>query len=158
MSEIASFTYLRAADVPFLGLWSKPQPRFFRKPICKFSEFLQEHALRELIFDGTDGVYISLVFAWLETSHRAADKEDPVIRTVRKNIGGCHWLIKHTSPYVAAMAAHHFQPEALISFSTEQGPETGFNPETSSLNLALSYVEQRLSEITAAQALLVSVG
>ena len=158
MSQIASFTFLRASDVSFLGFWSKPKPRLFRKPIGQFSDFLRQHALREMMFDGADGVYVALVFAWLETIHRAAHEEDPVIRTVRKNIGGSHWLIKHPSSYTAAKTTQHFQPEDLQTIATKFGIETEFQLEMTSVYLALSFVEERLAEVTTEEALLVSIG
>jgi len=67
MSQLASFTYMKAADAPFLGFWSRPKPRLFRKPEYKFTGFLHQHALRESVFDDTDGVHVGLVLAWIES-------------------------------------------------------------------------------------------
>src|SRR5688572_11196167 len=95
MSQIASFAYLRESDVPFLGFWSKPKQRLFRKPESKFNELLRQHTLRERVFKTADGVYVALVFAWLELNEQSlVTGADPVIETVRRRVSGSHWLVK----------------------------------------------------------------
>jgi hypothetical protein len=74
MSQIASFTVLKASDVSHLGFWSKPKPRLFRKPECRFNELLRPHVLKEQVFREADGAYVALVFAWLESLDKRFSK------------------------------------------------------------------------------------
>jgi len=158
MSQIASFTYLRESDIPFLGFWAKPKLRLFRKPVSKFDEMLRKHAIREFVFGAADGVYVAFVFAWFELKGCwSASEEDPVIHTVRRWIEGSHWLVE----------CRHRQKILSISGSLPQSEWPLFLQKIGAkesdydwrfFDAAAHFVHDRVSELQVGEALLVSVG
>jgi hypothetical protein len=159
MSQIASFTYLKASDVPFLGFWSKPKPRWFGRAENKFSEYLEPHTLREFIFSETDGVYVAFVFAWLELQDKNfARYANPVISSLLQNLGGAHWLVQFADRRLAA-ALDNPLPESQwpsLLREIEALPDVDF--EWESFDISRSYVRDRILEVQDAEALLISVG
>lgn len=159
MSQIASFTYLKQTDVPFLGFWSKPKPRLFRAPVNQFPQLLQQHALKEHVFDKADGVYVGLVLAWMELEDREfQDDKDPVIRTMQKNLGGSHWILKWEHRRLLPLLATDISSGAWSKVCSLAAPEQPEMFDESQFHLAQSEVHQRLSEIAEGEALLVAVG
>lgn len=158
MSQIASFTYLKESDVPFLGFWSKPKPRFFRKPESKFVEWLQQHTLRESIFEAADGVYVALVFAWLELEGEWIDSEaDPVLHTVRKHVGGSHWLVKPNDLRSTFLIKQPLSENDWPSFLGKIGDDKDYY-HWPCFDVARHFVTERLLELQTGEAMLVSVG
>lgn len=159
MSQIASFTVVKASDVPHLGFWSKPKPRLFRKPRSMFEELLRPHVLRQQIFDQADAVHVALVFAWIDSLDGSFAKQaDPVIDSVRKHLGGSHWLMTSAD-------------RRLLSLSDSPLSETGWavllrridgdDPDPfdrGAFDAARSFVFDRLSELQPGEAMLVSIG
>ena len=158
MSQIASFVYLKEADVPFLGFWSKPKARLFRKPESKFNELLRQHTLRESIFKSADGVYVALVFAWLELEDREfAGRADPVLNTLRRRISGSHWLVKSSDPQPLFRTTAPLHESDWASFLGKIHVDER-NYGWSSFETARGFVVERLSELQTGEALLISVG
>jgi hypothetical protein len=137
MSQITTFIYLAEDDVPKLGFWSKPQPRWFRSPECKFYEYLRDNQIRESVFDAADGVYVALVFAWLEHKDVSWEMDpDPVILTVRRNMGG--------------------DGSYLLLFKTPDENLDWFDRRA--FDRARIYVADRISEIGENESLLITIG
>jgi hypothetical protein len=159
MSQITSFTVLKASDVPHLGFWSKPKPRLLRKPENMFDELLRPHVLREQIFGDADGAYVALVFAWIDSlDKRFSERTDPAVETLRKNLGGSHWLMKSTdAPLVASLGkplAESEWPTFLRRIDVENESEF----EWSAFETARLFVRDRMHELKANEAMLVSIG
>jgi hypothetical protein len=158
MSQIGSFTYLAATHVPMLGFWSKPKPRLFRSPESKFQDYLCEKKLRDFTFGAADGVYVALVFAWLQHSDSSFGKGvDPVIETVRRNVGGSHWLLLHDDRRWLNVISASPSDESLSVFLKNTGDASSWF-ERSNFDLARKYVADRIAEIAVNESLLVSVG
>ena len=158
MSQIASFTYLKESDVPFLGFWSKPKPRFFRKPENKFTELLRQHTLRESVLESVDGVYVALAFAWLElTDRRFKTEADPVLKTLRRQVGGSHWLMKFNDVRGVSLLKESLPQSDWPSFLHRIGVDEE-NYAWPSFEAARHFVFERLSDLKSGEALLVSVG
>ena len=159
MSQIASFTVLKASDVPRLGFWSKPKPRLFRKPECRFEELLKPYVLREQVFEEADGSYVALTFAWLESLDKSFSKEaDPVIGTVRKNLGGSHWLLKFADQRLLALCSKPFAESERTSFMGKFGVENEGEVDWDSVDAARLFLCDRLSELKPDEALLIAIG
>jgi hypothetical protein len=159
MSQIASFTFLNAADVPHLGFWSKPKPRLFRKPECKFDELIRPHILREQLFEESDGIYVALVFVWLETLDKKFSKEaDPVIGTVRKNLGGSHWLLKFADQRLITLISKPLAESDWPTFLSRVDIGSGGEFEWNSFDVARLFLRDRLSELQPTEAMLISIG
>jgi len=159
MSQIASFTYLKAFDVPHLGFWSKPKPRLFRKPECKFDELLRPHVLREQLFEEADGVYVALVFVWLKTvDQRFSWEADPIIDSVRKNIGGSHWLMKFADQRLIQVFHNPLAEIEWRTFLTKMNIESESEFDWKSFNVTAVFVRDRLSDLKPSEALLTSTG
>jgi hypothetical protein len=158
MSQIASFTYLKESDVPFLGFWSKPKSRLFHKAESKFTELLRQHALREAVLEAADGVYVALVFAWLEKNGGWLDGEaDPVLHTVRKQVGGSHWLAKSGDVQRVLSIKEQLSQSEWSSFLQKiNGNEA--NCDWHSFDTVIRFVRERLCEVKSGEALLISIG
>ena len=141
-----------------LGFWSKPKPRLFRSPESKFQDYLCEKKLRDLVFGASDGVYVALVFAWLQHLDASFGKgADPVIETVRSNVGGSHWLLLHDDRrWLNVISASPSEDTMSFFLKTIRDASSWF--ERSSFDLARKYVADRISEIAVNESLLVSVG
>jgi hypothetical protein len=159
MSQLASFTYFNAVKVPFLGVWSKPQPRWFRRPENKFNDYLKPHTLREYIFDETDGIYVAFVFAWLELRDKNFAKyPNPVISSLLRNLGGAHWLVQFADRRLATALENPLPELQWPSLLREIEAHPGIDFEWESFDIARNYVRDRILELQDAEALLVSVG
>lgn len=159
MSQIASFTVLNVSDVPNLGFWSKPKPRLFRKPESRFDELLRPHVLREQVFEEADGVYIGLVFAWLESlDNRLAKEADPVIGSVRKNLGGSHWLMEFPDRRLVTLISKPLAQTEWLTFLHKINSECGSAFDWNSFDIARLFLLDQLSELKPTEALLISIG
>lgn len=159
MSQIAVFTFTKASDVPHFGFWSKPKPRLFRRAECKFDEFLKERAKRQESFTGGDGVYVALVFAWIEAQDKSFSEEaDPVIETVRKNVSGSHWLPKFPDQRLRLLIEKPMAETEWIPFLSSLGIEEIEGYRLNLFNEARRFVHEKFSELKEDEALLVSVG
>lgn len=158
MSQIASFTYLKESDVPFLGFWSKPKARLFRRPVSRFDEFLRQHTLRKSIFEAADGVYVAFAFAWFEMKGWwSASEEDPVIETVRRHLEGSHWLVEFRHQQKILPLRETFSQREWPSLLLKVGVnEADF--ERDAFEVALHFVLERFAELKVGEALLVSIG
>lgn len=159
MSQIASFTILKVSDVPNLGFWSKPKPRLFRKPECKFEELLRPHVLREHVFCEADGAYVALVFAWLDSLDKKFAKDaDPVIGSVRKNLGGSHWLMEFADRRLVTLISEPLTESDWPKFLRRVAiaSESGF--AWKSFDAARLFLLDRLSELQPTEAMLISIG
>jgi len=158
MSQLASFTFLRSADVAKLGVWSKPISRFLRRAVSQYSRFLDENALRILNFTETDGIYVAFVMAALEEADpEFRDLVNPIIHTLARHGGGAHWILR-TDERRLLPVLHRPLPKAdwkefLLKI---EAPGTDF--EWESFDAAREYVAERLNELREGEALLVSVG
>ena len=158
MSEIASFTYIKAFDATFLGAWSKPKPRWFRFPENRFNEFMSAHLLRKLVFEETDGCYVSFVFEWLGTHKEVREAEvDPVIHFVRYNLGGDQWLLHHADKQFATLLDRTMERTEWEAFLKKMKASPDFLSGKESFDTARVFVRDRISEIGQSEALLVSV-
>lgn len=158
MSQIASFTVLKLSDVPNLGFWSKPKPRLFRKPECMFDELLRPHVLRERIFGEADASYVALVFAWIDSLDKKFSKEaDRVIGSVRKHLGGSHWLMESADQRLVELLNKPLTeiewPKFLEKIHIENGNEFVWG----SFDTARLFVRDRLSELKPNEAMLISI-
>lgn len=159
MSQIASCTVLKVSDVPHLGFWSKPKPRLFRKSENRFDELLKPHVIREHLFEDSDGVYVALVFVWLESLDTRFSKEaDPVIGTVRKNLGGSHWLMEFADRRLVALLSKPLVEIEWPTFLGKNGIASEIVYEWKSFDAARLFVHDRLSELKPDEALLISIG
>lgn len=159
MSQIASFTVLKESEASNLGFWSKPKPRLFRKPVNMFEELLRPHVLREQSFGGGDGVYVALVFAWIDTlDAEFAAEADPVIHSVRKNLGGSHWLMKTADMRLVGMLDTPLAESEWPTFLRKIGVEDDSEFERGAFETARLFVRDRLSELKPNEAVLVSIG
>ena len=159
MSQIASFTVLRASDVPHLGFWSKPKPRLFRKPESKFEELLRPHVLRENTFGEADGVYVALVCAWIDSLAGSFSKQaDPVIDSVRKNLAGSHWLLKFADQRLLALLDTPCSESDWRTFQRKIDIEDASEFDRGTFDGARVFVRERLSELKPDEAMLVSIG
>ncbi len=159
MGQLASFTYIRTKDAPFLGFWSKPKPRWFRRPENKFDEYLRQHALRESVFQDADGYYIALIFGWIEFQDKKCARryEHPLTESLQKNLGGAHWLIAFEDRQLSLF--DDMLPESEWSAFLArigEGPQADF--EWESFDLSRRYVHDRFAELQNGETLLVSVG
>ncbi len=158
MSQIASFTYIRESDVPFLGFWSKPQRRLFGKAEDKFGEYLTLHKTGEVIFKDCDGVYVALVLAFLQLKEPSIeDGADPVIQTVRKQVSGSHWLLNANAAIRVAPISEPITQSSWVPFLQS----LGCNASEFSLDFfdrARGFVVGRILDIKPGEALLISVG
>ncbi|MBK8038327.1 MAG: hypothetical protein IPK22_14530 [Verrucomicrobiaceae bacterium] len=159
MSQIASFTVLKVSDVPHLGFWSKPKPRLFRKPESRFDELLRPHILRAQVFGEADGVYVALVFAWLESLDKRFSKEAaPVIGSVRKNLGGSHWLMEFADRRLVPMISKPLVESEWTTFLSKIDTSSGRQFAWNSFDEARLFVRDQLSELKPTEALLISIG
>ncbi|HYF36409.1 MAG TPA: hypothetical protein VD994_14030 [Prosthecobacter sp.] len=159
MGLIASFDYVKTSDVPFLGFWSMPKRRLFRSPLVEFDKRLAEHALKSLVFSQTDGVYVALVFAWLETCTPVLKREaDPVIETLRRRLKGSYWLLQHDDRAIVEALQKAMEPREWDAFlrQLKEGADLGWSLD--SYSDARLYLRDRIMEVTPMTALLVSVG
>lgn len=159
MSQIASFVVLKASTVPDLAIFSKPKPRLFRRPDCMFSALLRPHVLQEFIFDAADGVYVALVFAWIDLRDKTFSREsDPVIDCVRKNLGGCHWLLKFADQRLLPLLCNPINEVEWPAFLVQIGCDNCSTYDLSIFSEARLFVHNRLSELGPTDAMLVSIG
>jgi hypothetical protein len=159
MSQIASFTVLKASDVPHLGFWSKPKPRLFRKPENMFDALLRPHVLREQIFGEADGAYVALVFAWIDSLDKGfSERTDTVVDTLRKNLGGSHWLLKSAEVRLVALLGKPLADSEWPTFLRRIDVENGSSFEWSAFETARLFVRDRLSELKPNEAMLVAIG
>ncbi len=159
MSILASFTFLKASDVPHLGFWSKPKPRWFRAPENKFSELLRQHTLREVIFDGSDGIYVAFVFAWVELQDdRFGRYVNPVIGSLMKYIGGSHWILQFKDQRISGLIEESFPECEWRAFLNKIEASKGVDFEWASFEAARCFVHARILELGPDEAILVSVG
>lgn len=159
MSQIASFTVLKASHVPQLGFWSKPKPRLFRKPVNMFDELLRPHVLREQSFGDADGVYVALVFAWIDSlDAKLSEEADPVVHEVRKNLGGSHWLLTSADMRLVGMLGKPLAESEWPEFLRKIGVEDDSEFEWGAFETARLFVRDRLSELKPDEAMLVSIG
>lgn len=158
MSQIASFTYLKQSDVPLLGFWSKPKRRLFRKPESKFDEMVRQHTVRESIFEAADGVYVAFVFAWLELKGWwVASEEDPVIHTVRRQVGGSHWLVEFRHRQNILSIREPLPQSEWPCFLQKIGANES-EYDWHSFDKARRFVLEKLCELKTEECLIVSVG
>ena len=159
MSQLASFTVLKASDVPHLGFWSKPKPRLFRKPECKFSELLGQHTLRESTFDDSDGIYVAFVLAWMELQDEKFGRyANPVIGSLMKYIGGSHWILQFKDQRLSALIEKPLPECEWGTFLTKIEASKEIDFEWASFEAARRFVHARFLELKQDEALLVSVG
>ena len=159
MSQLASFTVLKKSDVPHLGFWSKPKPRWFRKPESKFSELLGQHTLRESIFDYSDGIYVAFVLTWIELQDQNFGRYvNPVIGSLMKHIGGSHWILQFNDQRLADLIKNPMPELEWESFlrKIEASKEVDF--EWASFDAARCFFYEKLLELKQDEAMLVSVG
>jgi hypothetical protein len=158
MSQLASFTYLKIEHVSMLGFWSKPKPRLFRSSESKFEDYLNEKQLRHFIFKSADGVYVALVFAWLHSLDSSLMHDpDPVIETVRRNVGGSHWLLMHSSQKSLKLLSIETSTESFTAWRKNMGEKLSWN-EHDAFESARKYLIDKIADIALNEALLVSVG
>ena len=119
MSQLAFFTFLPQKKAAFLGLWSMPERRLFRKPICRFEERLTENLLHESVYDG-DGLFIALVFAILE-KHGIYSilNEDPVAKTLRKRLEISCWILSWLDQEIATDLEEEWGEDVIIEMQKE---------------------------------------
>ena len=159
MSQLASFTYLNASDVPYLGFWSKPKPRLFRKPVSEYENLLGKHTLRDYTFGDADGTYVWFVLEWIELHDKKFNRcVDPVIATLMKHIGGSHWIIKHDDARLAALLECPPNDNEWMAFVNKIKKIAGVDLEREFFEAARLQVHERLSEIKPSEALLISLG
>ena len=159
MSILASFTFLKASDVPHLGFWSKPKPRLFRRPECKFPELLKQHTLREFLFDDSDGIYVAFVLAWMESQdERFGRYVNPVIGSLMKYIGGSHWVLQFKDRCLSDLIKEPLRECEWRAFLTKIEASREIDFEWASFETARRFVYARILELEPDEALLVSVG
>ena len=159
MSQIAVFTSLRAKDVPFLGFWSKPKLRFFRRPESKFDEFLERNALRQVTYTSSDGVYVALVFAWIDQRDVTFSRDaNIIIETVRKHVSGSHWLVRAEPGRLLPVIGAGMTDGDWCSFLGTLGVDSSEGYRLDLFESARRFVHEQLSAMQAGEALLVSVG
>jgi hypothetical protein len=159
MSQLASITVLKASDVPHLGFWSKPKPRWFRKPESKFSEFLEKHRLRESIFDYSDGIYVAFVLAWIELQDEKFERyANPVIKSLMKYAGGSHWILQFKDQHLSALIEKPLPESEWETLLNKIGASKEIDFEWDSFEAARGFVYEKLLDLKEGEALLISVG
>lgn len=158
MSQLASFTFIKESDLPFLGFWSKPKSRLLRRPEQRFDQYLAARSLREYICD-TDGFYVALCFVWIEHENPAFTRnQDPVAGTLIKNLGGAHWLLRADDrKFLVSIATPiaSTEWEAIIPVIAKDHYD-GLNPDI--FEKARAFTAARCAELHNDEALLVSIG
>jgi len=159
MGQIASFLVLQASAVSHLGFFSKPKLRLFRRPECMFNELLRPHVLHEYIFDAGDAAYIALVFAWIDFIDQTFSREaDPVVGSVRKNLGGSHWLLKFTDQRLLPLLCKPILERDWPAFLMRIGIDYCSEYDLITFDTARLFVHDRLSELKPSEAMLISIG
>lgn len=110
------------------------------------------------MFTGASGFYVALVFAWFELKGLwSEEEEDPVVKTVRKNIEGAHWLIEVRHARKILQNVKPFSADEWRALLQRLGErEADFVRDF--FEAALQFVLERLSELKDGEALLVSIG
>lgn len=158
MSQIATFTYLKESDIPFLGFWSKPKKRLFRRPECMFGVLLKEHQLRSSVFDDGDGSYVELVFMQLELlDAQFRNEHDPVLDTVRARVEGSHWLVTHSDRRLARWLNQQLNEGEWLDF-LRQVDAIEFGYLLSRFEKARWFVKSCIENLNPEEAALVSIG
>ena len=159
MGQIATFIVFQASAVPHLGFFTKPKPRLFRRPECMFDELLRPHALHEHIFEAADAVYVALVFAWIDFIDQTFSMEaDPVVGSVRKNLGGSHWLLKFADQRLLPLFCKPILERDWPAFLLRIGIDYCSEYDLIIFDTARLFVRDRLSELKPGEAMLISIG
>lgn len=159
MGQIATFIVFQASAVPHLGFFTKPKPRLFRRPECMFDELLRPHVLHEHIFEVADAVYVALVFAWIDFIDQTFSMEaDPVVGSVRKNLGGSHWLLKFADQRLLPLFCKPILERDWPAFLLRIGIDYCSEYDLIIFDTARLFVRDRLSELKPGEAMLISIG
>lgn len=159
MGQIATFIVFQASAVPHLGFFTKPKPRLFRRPECMFDELLRPHVLHEHIFEAADAVYVALVFAWIDFIDQTFSMEaDPVVGSVRKNLGGSHRLLKFADQRLLPLFCKPILERDWPAFLLRIGIDYCSEYDLIIFDTARLFVRDRLSELKPGEAMLISIG
>lgn len=159
LMSLASFIILKASDVPHLGFWAKPKPRWFRKPESRYSEFLNKHTLRDSTFTASDGIYVAFIMAWIELKDvKFRRYSNPVIGSLMKYIGGSHWIFQFHDKRLSALIQEPLPEKEWEGFlgNIDASKETDF--EWESFEIARCFVLEVIKDLSQDEALLISVG
>jgi len=158
MSQLASFMFLRDSDVPFLGFWSKPKPRWFRSPENLFDQYLKPRVLREYVCD-EDGLYVALCFGWIAREDRAFERnQDPVAQTLNRNLGGAQWIVRPDDRRFFGNVRNGVSPSLWQELVHTLAPDLDAELNPEAFERASRYVVAKVDELNDREALLVSVG
>ena len=124
-----------------------------------FDELLRPHVLHEHVFEAADAVYVALVFAWIDfIDQTLAMEADPVVGSVRKNLGGSHWLLKFADQRLLPLFCKPILERDWPAFLLRIGIDYCSEYDLIIFDTARLFVRDRLSELKPGEAMLISIG
>jgi hypothetical protein len=124
-----------------------------------FDELLRPYVLHEFIFDAGDAAYIALVFAWINFMVQTFSREaDPVIDSVRKDLGGSHWLLKFGDQRLRLLLRIPIFESEWSTFAMRIASDKYSESDLCAFSMARLLVSDRLSELKPSEAMLISIG
>jgi hypothetical protein len=124
-----------------------------------FDELLRPHVLHEHVFEAADAVYVALVFAWIDFIDQTFSMEaDPVVGSVRKNLGGSHWLLKFADQRLLPLFCKPILERDWPAFLLRIGIDYCSEYDLIIFDTARLFVRDRLSELKPGEAMLISIG
>lgn len=157
MSQVASFFYFPAEKIPFLGAWSVRKKMLFWRSHSDFYNKLIMHTTKTSDYPES-GLDIAIAFAIFEQEGVFPHDEDPIVKTLRRNLEGSYWLIEPKDVPLFENYHRTWEIDILEILPKEIIGADSFVPSVKLLNQAKEYILDRVKEMAYGDAILVSVG